>query len=157
MMQRQSGYLNVGDVIVYGKFKNALGKVVGFGSNAKGDPTISVQPMNTDGTEKKVAPKEMVLLKVRKVDPGSYFHKKSSEDATAIEALADYAHASWSGWMKYLFSKSIPTADGSVVIPKELVARWERQMNTPYQSLPENEKKSDRDEAEKILSTLEDI
>lgn len=70
------------------------------------------------------------------------------------ERLATYAHSAWSGWMKYMFSKSDQNADGSVTIPKELVARWTRQMYTPYSELPEDEKNSDRDEADKIQSTI---
>lgn len=81
-----------------------------------------------------------------------------------IEALANYAHEAWSGWMKYLFSKCRPGTDylgmsgymanGSLVIPKESVERWRRQMNTPYAELPEREKESDRDEARKMLAVL---
>lgn len=64
-----AGYLDIGDVIYYGKFKNALAKITGFGKNEKGDPTVIAQPMNKDGTPKKSKPKEMVLLKVRKYQP----------------------------------------------------------------------------------------
>lgn len=68
-----------------------------------------------------------------------------------IDALADYAHEAWAGWMKYLFSKSIRNEDGSVTIPRELVSRWERQINTSYWDLPENEQESDKAEARKML------
>ncbi len=64
----------------------------------------------------------------------------------AREALAEYAHAAWSGWMHYLFSK----CDGSV-IPPWAVERWKRQAATAYPDLPEEEKDSDRAEADKIL------
>lgn len=64
--------------------------------------------------------------------------------------LAAYAHEAWAGWMRYLFSKSTLNLDGSVTIPREFAERWLRQMTTPYDELPENEKQSDRDEAEKI-------
>lgn len=67
------------------------------------------------------------------------------------EELAEYAHESWSGWMKYLFKKSIKNNDGTITIPKWAVNRWERQVTTPYAQLPEEEKESDRNEAEKIL------
>lgn len=69
-----------------------------------------------------------------------------------IELLANYSHRAWSGWMKYQFGKSVQNTDGSVTIPKELVERWTRQMNTEYKDLPESEKKSDRKEAVEILS-----
>lgn len=70
------------------------------------------------------------------------------------EKLAEYAHDAWSGWMKYLFEKSTRNSDGSVTIPKPYVERWMRQMNTSYSDLPESEKKSDRLEADKIISSL---
>lgn len=75
------------------------------------------------------------------------------EDAL-IEALASLAHQQWSGWMEYLFKKSLQLPDGSVMIPAALVARWTRQMQMPYSHLPEQEKESDREEARKIPSLL---
>lgn len=69
----------------------------------------------------------------------------------ANESLAAYAHEAWAGWMEYLFSRSQKSADGSVTIPPDLVARWERQMATTYADLPEGEKESDRAEAIKIM------
>lgn len=71
-----------------------------------------------------------------------------------LEALSDYAHMTWAGWMTYMFSKSTKNKDGSVTIPAELVERWSRQVGTPYWSLPENEKESDRAEARKILEIV---
>jgi len=70
------------------------------------------------------------------------------------EALANYAHKAWSGWMRYLFEKSAENDDGTVTIPRRAVERWQRQMNTAYADLPESEKKSDRDEARKIIEVL---
>ena len=67
------------------------------------------------------------------------------------ELLAEYAHAAWSGWMQYMFSKSMLHADGSVTIPASLVQRWTRQMNTLYKDLPEVEQRSDLEEAEKMI------
>lgn len=64
------------------------------------------------------------------------------------EALAKYAHDAWAGWMRYLFSRSIGNQDGTTLIPKSLTERWTRQLSTPYQNLPENEKESDRKEAD---------
>lgn len=73
---------------------------------------------------------------------------------TPREALADYAHAAWSGWMVYLFQKSHENPDGSVTIPPELVRRWRRQMVTAYAELPANEQASDLAEADAMLSRL---
>ena len=71
------------------------------------------------------------------------------------ELLAAYAHESWSGWMKYLFGKSIDLSSGAVVIPGKLVKRWKRQIGTPYAELPEGEKESDRKEADRMLAILD--
>lgn len=72
------------------------------------------------------------------------------------EALAEYAHRAWSGWMDYLFAKSTATGgDGSVAIPAWAVERWERQAETAYADLLESEKESDRAEADQILAIIE--
>lgn len=72
-----------------------------------------------------------------------------------IEKLAKQAHDSWSGWMKYLFSKSSETLDGGVSIPRSLVIRWKKQMETDYKDLPEEEKESDRDEARRYIAAVD--
>lgn len=68
-----------------------------------------------------------------------------------IEILANYAHKAWSGWMNYMFGKSVKNKDGTITIPKWAVERWSRQANTKYVDLPESEKESDRDEAKLML------
>jgi hypothetical protein len=73
------------------------------------------------------------------------------------EALAEYAHQAWSGWMDYLFRKSTKNADGTVTIPKWAVDRWERQVSTPYAALPENEKDSDREEADRMMVIMAEV
>jgi len=78
-------------------------------------------------------------------------------DPKVIEPLAEYAHNAWSGWMQYLFSKATDNPDGTVTIPELSVSRWKRQMNTDYAELPDNEKTSDRIEAERIVSVIERI
>lgn len=70
------------------------------------------------------------------------------------EDLANLAHDQWSHWMKYMFSKSVENQDGSITIPKELVERWTRQMNTDYANLSESEQDSDRNEANKFLEVF---
>lgn len=73
------------------------------------------------------------------------------------EELAEFAHETWSGWMKYLFGKSRTYPGGSVLIPADLVDRWKRQMVTAYKDLPEEQKESDRVEADKILTIIKRI
>ncbi|MHA1280593.1 MAG: hypothetical protein ACTSQ8_25840 [Candidatus Helarchaeota archaeon] len=78
------------------------------------------------------------------------------------ETLAAHAHDMWSGWMKYVFKKSMPyypgniqAEEGALIIPKWAVKRWTRQMNTIYEDLSEEEKESDRKEADRILKIIQ--
>src|SRR3990167_9008404 len=64
-----------------------------------------------------------------------------------IERLAALAHEQWAGWMRYLFAQCPELSNGSRLIPAEWVARWVRQMKTPYAKLSEDEKDSDREGA----------
>ena len=76
-----------------------------------------------------------------------------SEKRELREELASVQHEIWSHWMKYLFSQcSYPT--GGALIPGDKVERWSKQMNTPYDKLSEQEKESDREQADKVLGLL---
>jgi len=70
------------------------------------------------------------------------------------EKLAELAHSQWSGWMKYLFSKGTFNKDGTWIMPAWAVERWSHQMQTSYPQLPESEKESDREEADKFLAVI---
>lgn len=72
----------------------------------------------------------------------------------AMEALADIEHQRWSHWQKYMHSKCERQADGSLLIPQQLVERWERQIATDYVNLTEKEKQGDRDQVEKYIPTI---
>jgi len=64
------------------------------------------------------------------------------------ERLADLAHEQWSGWMGWMLPKlSQPDA-------ADWIARWTRQMKTPYAELSERERDSDRREADRVLAIL---
>ena len=75
-------------------------------------------------------------------------------DNETREKLAALSHKQWSGWMRYLFSKCPANSDGTVTIPTWAVDRWWRQMKTPYASLAEEEKESDRAEADRMLAVI---
>ena len=70
------------------------------------------------------------------------------------ENIAAKQHEIWSHWMKYLFSTAVLNKDGSVTISAEKVARWTRQLETRYYNLPEKEKVSDREQADKVIAIL---
>jgi hypothetical protein len=83
-----------------------------------------------------------------------------------IELLADKHHDSWARWMHFLFSKCDVYSDGDgyeggdkqkhYVIPHELAERWQRQIDTPYSELTEQEKESDRAEVAHILPIIKE-
>jgi NTP pyrophosphatase (non-canonical NTP hydrolase) len=70
-----------------------------------------------------------------------------------IEVLASYAHDAWAGWMRYLFSLC-SFLGGAATIEPDLVSRWRRQADAAYDSLPNEEKISDRGEALHMLSLI---
>jgi hypothetical protein len=75
-------------------------------------------------------------------------------DEILRELLAALSHEQWAGWMDYLLSKSTLNDDGTATIPAWAVERWWRQILTPYSKLSEQEKDSDRKEADKIVTLL---
>jgi hypothetical protein len=72
------------------------------------------------------------------------------------ERLASLEHERWSRWMRYMFECGVLNPDGSWTMPAEKVARWHRQMSTPYADLTEQEKESDRIEVEHTIVAIRD-
>lgn len=68
-----------------------------------------------------------------------------------IEELAAIEHARWAHWQRYVHSSCERQPDGSLIIPKELVRRWELQIETGYSDLSPEEKASDREQVMKYL------
>ena len=73
------------------------------------------------------------------------------------EAIAAVQHDIWAHWMEYQFSKCIQNDDGSLTIPAASVLRWVRQVNLSYAELPENERESDRHQADKVLKVFAEM
>jgi hypothetical protein len=73
-----------------------------------------------------------------------------------IEVLASIEHERWSHWQKYMHGKGIKQPDGSLLMPADLVKRWERQFKSDYRSLPDDEKESDREQVRKYLPVIAD-
>lgn len=78
---------------------------------------------------------------------------RSQLDA-AIEDLAAVEHERWAHWQRYVHSVAERRADGSLILPAELVERWERQIATPYAELTEAERESDREQVRRYLPAL---
>lgn len=70
------------------------------------------------------------------------------------EALAELEHTRWANWQRYLHSKCVRNSDGSLTIPADSVRWWERQIETSYSRLSEQEKDSDRKEADSTMALL---
>jgi len=61
------------------------------------------------------------------------------------EQLAGIEHTRWADWQRYVHTTcGLRCADGSIVLPAGNVARWDRQIATPYAGLTEEERDSDR-------------
>ena len=77
--------------------------------------------------------------------------------AQAQDRLAAIEHERWSHWQRYLHDQCERRDDGSLIIPADLVDRWEQQMNTPYASLSPDEKRSDLEQVENYLPAVLDL
>jgi len=62
-LQGKSFTLNVGDPILYGKYKNKKGVITGFKTGPKGDPIVVIEQVPNESGRKQ--PKELKLFKIR--------------------------------------------------------------------------------------------
>lgn len=70
------------------------------------------------------------------------------------ERLAFIEHERWSHWQNYMHSKCIKNSDGSLTIPADLASKWERQSETLFSDLTDNEKASDREQVDRYFPEL---
>jgi hypothetical protein len=70
------------------------------------------------------------------------------------EQLAALQHEIWSEWVRHMFEVSIANVSGTVTIPQQYVEQWQREMNTPYNDLSEEEKDGDRKQVDKMTALL---
>ena len=84
-----------------------------------------------------------------------------------FEKLAAIEHERWADWQRYVHSKLVehrkldckttqnPEGDfDDYVLSKELFNHWERQINTPYAELSEDEKDADRDQVHRYWDLI---
>jgi hypothetical protein len=71
-----------------------------------------------------------------------------------IEKLAAVEHERWSHWQRYMHERGVGQPDGSLLIPADLVRRWQKQIDTPYTQLSEKEKESDREQVRKYMPLI---
>ena len=70
------------------------------------------------------------------------------------EKIAAEMHAIWSHWLAYVVSRGVPNERGDIIIPANFVGRWMLQMDIPYDKLTEDEKETDRLQADKIIAII---
>ncbi len=71
-----------------------------------------------------------------------------------LEVLASIEHERWCHWQSYMHSKCLRQDDGALLIPAHLVERWEKQINTVYSELTNEEKESDREQVRRYLPLI---
>jgi hypothetical protein len=69
------------------------------------------------------------------------------------EELAAYAHDAWCRYMNHMFGKCVRQGV-AILIPGDYAQSLKRLAAIPYENLSEQEKESDREEADKILSMI---
>jgi hypothetical protein len=82
--------------------------------------------------------------------------RKVLESEQLVDELAAIEHERWAHWQRYVHDHCERQQDGSLVIPAELAARWEAQIETRYVQLTEREKDSDREQVRRYLPVIID-
>ena len=63
-MNRQSSYFEPGQVVLYGKYKNHKGKILSFGQDKWGNPTVTIEPIPKGRKQ----PKTLGLFRIWRAD-----------------------------------------------------------------------------------------
>jgi hypothetical protein len=83
-----ANYFKPGDVVLYGKYKNKRGKIVAFGQDKWGNPTIEVEPIPKGRKQNKV----FGMYKVWRADVKENVLKQQAEEAAAALKQAGDDH-----------------------------------------------------------------
>lgn len=76
------------------------------------------------------------------------------ESDELMQRLADAEHERWAHWQQYVHDHGERQEDGSLVLPAELVARWDTQINTAYRDLSAEEQQSDQEQVRRYLPII---
>ena len=87
--KKNASYFNVGDIILYGKYKNKKGKIVSFNTDPKGNPIVEIEPIPKGRKQNKI----IQLFRIW----------RSDVDTMVSRVAAD---------AKYKEKKKVPKADG---------------------------------------------
>ncbi len=75
----------------------------------------------------------------------------AEDSADLLEKLAAIEHERWAHWQRFMHAQGRRQPDGSLVLPPESVARWDRLIDTPYALLTDKERESDREQVRRYL------
>lgn len=78
------------------------------------------------------------------------------ESEQTVERLAAIEHERWAHWQQFVHDQCDRQEDGTLLVPAELAARWQAQIETPYAELSEQERESDREQVRRYLPTVID-
>ncbi|WP_127159004.1 hypothetical protein [Xanthomonas arboricola] len=78
-----------------------------------------------------------------------------TEKTLLLEALAAIEHERWAHWQQFMHDQGKRLPDGSLVLPPELIAKWDRLIDTPYVQLTSEEQESDRDQVRRYLPVID--
>lgn len=76
------------------------------------------------------------------------------ESQEVLDQLATVEHERWAHWQRYVHDQCERQDDGSLVIPSDLVRRWEEQIATPYSDLSREEQRSDQEQVLRYLPVV---
>lgn len=86
---------------------------------------------------------------------GMEYRQPTIDPSELREKLAAIEHERWADWQRYLHAKCVENEDGSLTIEEVDVSHWERQINTPYEDLSEEEKDSDREQVDRYWHLIQ--
>jgi hypothetical protein len=73
------------------------------------------------------------------------------------DTLAAIEHQRWASWQAWLHAQGTRHEDGSITLPADRVAAWERQIATPYEALSDRERASDLEQVDRYWPLLVDL
>lgn len=82
--------------------------------------------------------------------------RKVLESDELMHRLATVEHERWAHWQQYVHDHGQRQDDGSLLIPAELVNRWDEQIAASYSDLSTKEQQSDQEQVRRYLPTIID-
>ena len=76
----KASYFSIGDIVLYGRWKNHRGRVIGFGKDKWGNPTITVEPIPLGRKQ----PKTFGLFKLWRADVKERAVSEALQESEAV-------------------------------------------------------------------------